>query len=106
MPRAPTSTSSSRGNRTGLSSSITTTPSKGPHRPPIRSLGSNTAVSDATALMLHRRRGLPDNWVNIVEEYVAVWRVLDDGERDRLEAASDSLLRHKHWEAARGVALV
>jgi Mlc titration factor MtfA (ptsG expression regulator) len=49
---------------------------------------------------------LPDNWVSIVEEQVAVWRVLDDGERDLLEAATDWLLRHKHWEAARGFALV
>jgi Mlc titration factor MtfA (ptsG expression regulator) len=36
---------------------------------------------------------------------VAVWHVLDDGERERLEAASDWLLRHKHWEAAHGFAL-
>ena len=53
-----------------------------------------------------RRRGLPDDWANIVEEHVAVWRVLDDGERELLEATSDWLLRHKHWEAARGFALV
>jgi len=35
-----------------------------------------------------------------------VWRVLDDGERGLLEATSDWLLRHKHWEAAQGFALV
>jgi MtfA peptidase len=43
--------------------------------------------------------------VSIVEEHVAVWRVLDAGERELLEATSDWLLRHKHWEAARGFAL-
>jgi Mlc titration factor MtfA (ptsG expression regulator) len=56
--------------------------------------------------VLRRRRGLPDNWAEIVENHVAVWRELDDGERDVLEATSDWLLRHKHWEAARGFALV
>jgi MtfA peptidase len=56
--------------------------------------------------MLHRRRGLPDDWVDIVESNVAVWRVLDDDERGLLEATSDWLLRHKHWEAAHGFALV
>jgi Mlc titration factor MtfA (ptsG expression regulator) len=56
--------------------------------------------------VLHRRKGLPENWVRIVEEHVAVWRVLDDDERGRLESTSDWLLRHKHWEAARGFALV
>jgi MtfA peptidase len=49
---------------------------------------------------------LPDDWVDIVEEYVAVWRVLDDDERELLAATSDWLLRHKHWEAAQGFALV
>ncbi|MDQ1448852.1 MAG: MtfA peptidase [Actinomycetota bacterium] len=55
--------------------------------------------------MLHRRRGLPDDWVEIVEEHVAVWQELDDEERTLLEATSDWLLRHKHWEAAQGFAL-
>jgi MtfA peptidase len=55
---------------------------------------------------MHRRRGLPDGWVDIVEQHVAVWSVLGDDERDLLEAASDWLLRHKHWEAAHGFALV
>ena len=54
--------------------------------------------------MLHRRRGLPDDWVNIVETNVALWRVLD--ERALLGSTSDWLLRHKHWEAAQGFALV
>lgn len=49
---------------------------------------------------------MPDGWVNIVEEHVAVWAALDDDERELLEASSDWLLRHKHWEAAQGFALV
>ena len=56
--------------------------------------------------MLHRRRGLPDDWVDIVETNVAMWRVLDSDERALLESTSDWLLRHKHWEAAQGFALV
>jgi Mlc titration factor MtfA (ptsG expression regulator) len=56
--------------------------------------------------VLHRRKGLPDNWANIVDDNVALWRGLDDGERELLEATSDWLLRHKHWEAARDFALV
>jgi Mlc titration factor MtfA (ptsG expression regulator) len=55
--------------------------------------------------VLHRRKGLPDDWLEIVEEHVAVWRTLDDGERELLEELSDWLLRHKHWEAANGFAL-
>jgi Mlc titration factor MtfA (ptsG expression regulator) len=55
--------------------------------------------------VLHRRRGLPDDWVDIVEDHVAVWHELDDDERTLLGATSDWLLRHKHWEAAQGFAL-
>ncbi len=55
--------------------------------------------------MLHRHKGLPENWLDIVEQQVAVWRVLDDNERATLEATSDWLLRHKHWEAANGFAI-
>ena len=58
-----------------------------------------------TDTVLHRRRGLPDGWMRIVEERVAMWQVLDAGEREVLEATSDWLLRHKHWVAARGFAL-
>jgi Mlc titration factor MtfA (ptsG expression regulator) len=50
--------------------------------------------------VLHRRRGLPDDWATIVEDHVAVWATLDDGERGILESTSNWLLRHKHWEAA------
>jgi MtfA peptidase len=55
--------------------------------------------------VLRRRKGLPDRWDDIVETQVAVWRVLDDAEREVLAATSDWLLRHKHWEAAHGFAL-
>jgi Uncharacterized protein conserved in bacteria len=55
--------------------------------------------------VLHRRKGLPDDWENIVQEHVAVWQVLDDDERELLVASSDWLLRHKHWEAAHGFVL-
>jgi Mlc titration factor MtfA (ptsG expression regulator) len=49
---------------------------------------------------------LPDGWIDIVEEHVAVWRLLNDVERARLEKATDWLLRRKHWEASQGFALV
>jgi Mlc titration factor MtfA (ptsG expression regulator) len=55
--------------------------------------------------VLHRRKGLPDDWLDIVETHVAVWHVLDGDERELLEAHSDWLLRHKHWEAAQGFEL-
>ena len=55
--------------------------------------------------MLHRHRGLPDCWLKIVEENVAVWPLLDADERECLETTSDWLLRHKHWEAAHGFEL-
>ena len=43
--------------------------------------------------------------MNIVEQRVALWNLLDDDERARIEDAGDWLLRHKHWEAANGFAL-
>jgi Mlc titration factor MtfA (ptsG expression regulator) len=48
---------------------------------------------------------LPDGWVGIVEQGVALWTGLDDDEREVLEGAADWLLRHKHWEAAHGFEL-
>ena len=63
------------------------------------------ARSCSTAYVRLRRRGLPDDWANIVEEHVAVWQVLDPGEREQLAETTDWLLRHKHWEAAQGFAL-
>ena len=56
--------------------------------------------------MLHRRRGLPDQWREIVEERVAIWSLLSESERATLGEVSDWLLRHKHWEAANGFTLV
>ena len=53
----------------------------------------------------HSRRGLPDDWTAIVEAHVALWNVLDAHEREVLEATSDWLLRHKHWEASHGFVL-
>ncbi len=55
--------------------------------------------------MLRRRKGLPDDWADIVADHVAMWSLLDGGERELIEGTSDWLLRHKHWEAARGFAL-
>ena len=49
--------------------------------------------------------GLPDDWVDLVEAHVAVWRLLDDDEREAVAANADWLLRHKHWEAAFGFEL-
>ncbi len=49
---------------------------------------------------------MPDGWLEIVEQHVAVWNVLSEDERELLVAASDWLLRHKHWEAAHGFTLV
>jgi Mlc titration factor MtfA (ptsG expression regulator) len=55
--------------------------------------------------MFHRRHGLPDDWVELVDAHVAVWRLLDEDEREAVEANADWLLRHKHWEAAFGFEL-
>ena len=55
--------------------------------------------------MLHRRHGLPEGWLGIVEEHVALWPTFDADEQELLEGTSDWLLRHKHWEAAHGFEL-
>lgn len=55
--------------------------------------------------MFHRRPGLPDDWSAIVADHVGLWRLLDAGERAGAAEAADWLLRHKHWEAARGFEL-
>ena len=55
--------------------------------------------------MFRRRKGLPDDWADIVDVNVAVWRLLDAGEREAVAADADWLLRHKHWEAAFGFEL-
>ena len=56
---------------------------------------------------LRRRRPttLPDNWVEIVEQDVAHWALLDDGEREELAALMEGIVEEKRWEAARGFAL-
>ena len=48
---------------------------------------------------------MPEGWTDIVKANVAIWSMLDNDERQALEAISDWLLRHKHWEAAGGFAL-
>jgi len=48
---------------------------------------------------------LPAGWTAIVEAHVTLWSVLDAHEREILEATSDWLLRHKHWEASHGFVL-
>ena len=65
----------------------------------------SSRVSWSTVRVLHRRRGLPDGWAGIVDEHFALWSVLDNDEREIIEATSDWLLRHKHWEAAQGFSL-
>src|SRR6478672_9444917 len=72
---------------------------------PSPTAGVAMSVRARLRRVLHHRSGLPDRWVEIVERKLAVWGVLDDNERKLLEAASDWLLRHKHWEAAHGFAL-
>jgi Mlc titration factor MtfA (ptsG expression regulator) len=55
--------------------------------------------------VFRRHHGLPDDWRDIVEQNVAVWRLLDAEERETLATGADWLLRHKHWEAAHGFEL-
>ncbi|MGH9004671.1 MAG: zinc-dependent peptidase, partial [Acidimicrobiia bacterium] len=55
-----------------------------------------------------RRRpppGLPDNWVEIVEQDVAHWALLDDGEREQLGELMEAIIEDKRWEAAHGFEL-
>jgi len=55
--------------------------------------------------VFHRRHGLPDGWLDIVEANLTVWSRLDAEERDSVAADADWLLRHKHWEASFGFEL-
>jgi Mlc titration factor MtfA (ptsG expression regulator) len=55
--------------------------------------------------LLHRRKGLADGWLDIVDRNVAVWSWLTAEERAAVEATSEWLLRRKHWEPAGGFAL-
>jgi Mlc titration factor MtfA (ptsG expression regulator) len=52
--------------------------------------------------VLHRRKGLPEGWAEIVDERVALWPTFNADEREVVEATSDWLLRHKHWEGSQG----
>lgn len=45
--------------------------------------------------LIPRRPGLPADARAIVEQHLAVWRLLDDDERDRLLALTDHLLSRK-----------
>lgn len=51
------------------------------------------------------RPGLPEGWREILAARSAQWKLLDEGERDRLGALADHVLRTKRWEAARGFEL-
>jgi MtfA peptidase len=55
-------------------------------------------------LRLHRA-GLPASGQALIEAHLAVWPLLDNGERQRLLQITDELLSRKRWEAARGFEL-
>ena len=43
--------------------------------------------------MFHRRHGLPDDWLDVVETEVAIWHRLSADERDQVAANADWLLQ-------------
>jgi MtfA peptidase len=51
------------------------------------------------------RPGLPERWRDILAARSAHWALLSDGERSRLGALADELLRTKRFEAAHGFEL-
>jgi Mlc titration factor MtfA (ptsG expression regulator) len=51
------------------------------------------------------RAGLPANGQALIETHLAVWSLLDGGERERLLQVTDELLSRKRWEAAQGFEL-
>jgi Mlc titration factor MtfA (ptsG expression regulator) len=55
--------------------------------------------------VLHRRKGLPDDWERIAGERIGSWSAFRADEREELASLGDWLLRHKNWEAAHGFAL-
>jgi Mlc titration factor MtfA (ptsG expression regulator) len=55
--------------------------------------------------VIHRRKGLPDEWERIAGAHLGAWNGFDAGEREQLGARGDWLLRHKNWEAAHDFAL-
>jgi len=56
---------------------------------------------------LHRRQRaeLAPDWSTIVEQYVAVWKVLDADERAALAELIEAMVTTKRWEAAQGFEL-
>ena len=48
---------------------------------------------------------VPTDWPEIVERHVAVWRYLDDHDREALGERLTDVLISKQWEAARGFVL-
>jgi Mlc titration factor MtfA (ptsG expression regulator) len=55
--------------------------------------------------VIHRRKGLPDEWDSIAAAEWGAWNQFTADEQERLAGIADWLLRHKHWEAAHGFAL-
>jgi Mlc titration factor MtfA (ptsG expression regulator) len=55
--------------------------------------------------VFHHRKGLLEGWDQIATERLGAWDAFSADEREQLAADADWLLRHKHWEAARGFAL-
>jgi Mlc titration factor MtfA (ptsG expression regulator) len=52
--------------------------------------------------VLHRRKGLVDDWEAIVVERFGAWPTFSRDEQDQLAGIADWLLKHKHWESAHG----
>jgi Mlc titration factor MtfA (ptsG expression regulator) len=57
------------------------------------------------SLLRRERPGLPPRWRDLLAARSAQWALLGDGERGRLGAIADELLRTKRWEAANGVTM-
>lgn len=55
--------------------------------------------------LFSRHAGWPGHGLDIVEQHLAIWPLLDDRERQRLLDVADHLLSSKRWEAARGFEL-
>ena len=48
---------------------------------------------------------LPEDWLDLIERHVRVWKDLDEDERDLLAASTEDLLTTRRWEAAQGFEL-
>jgi Mlc titration factor MtfA (ptsG expression regulator) len=55
--------------------------------------------------VIHRRKGLSDDWERIAVERIGPWNTFGTDEREQLGGLADWLLRHKNWEPAHGFAL-